>query len=599
MRAWRSRSGFRAAFFSAVLLWCSLVPGVQAHSLSDHPVWRALIHWRESGPSITGDDFLLSAQTPSPEAELNASVRRIWHGPPDKGLCRYPARYAWLKAQLDLPTLDLQQCPEVQEFLTRAPADQLSLVFASENLAQPSSMMGHLFLKLEGRDAQSRAQAHAVSFFTDAATWNLPRLLVESILIGKPGYFTLTPFEQERRHYIDVEGRTLWDFPLQLSADQRQWISLHLLELRRASLTYFFHRYNCASLIQDLLAIAEPDVLNAVPWATTPKDVLRAAHKAGLLADPMVHSPPRWLLRTLRPALSEAERQAIEGWLLSPDEPLSLPEDEVRAFLVWQAARARVAWHRSASGIPTEAASRMSEHLASISRPAFADLDLHALQRQSPLNAPPDRRWTLGVLQDDDTQWVTLGAMPASHTLLDDNQTSFAENELRLFDLALAWSPRRSDLRVQHLTIYGTRSMLPWDEWTGGLSGQFRLGWERQRSARGSALAPTMAGGLGWTARLGQDVDAYAVASMGLAWKDGPYLYAEPTVGGLVRMLGGMKALVECRWTSTDWTREPGGTRCEWTQAIPLTPGWRLDATARLTGERSAADWHVRLVGIR
>lgn len=598
MRALRSPSGFRAAFFSACL-WIALCGSAHASALSEHPVWHALIHWRATGPSIAGPDFLLSAPTPSPEAEMRASVQAIWHGPIDTGLCRHPARYAWLKAQLNLPELDLLQCPDVREFLARAPADQLSLVFASENLAQPSSMMGHLFLKLQGADDQARVQAHAVSFFTDAATWNLPKLFVESIVLGKPGYFTLSPFQQERRHYVDVEGRTLWEFPLNVSAAQRQWIALHLLELRRASLTYFFHRYNCASLIQDLLALAEPEVLKDVPWATTPKDVLRAAQSVGLLAAPVVHSPPRWVLRSLRPALSPDAQRSIDRWVTAPEQGLPLPDDDVHAFLVWQAAQARVSWLRAESQLPAEAAGRMSGQLASVRRPTFDDLDLHALERQSPLHAPPDRRWAVGGAHADGRHWLTVGGMPASHTLLDDNRTYFAESELRLFDLALAWNPRRSDLRLQHLTIYGTRSLLPWDAWTGGWSGQFRLGWERQHAARGTTLAPTVAGGLGVTARVGQDVDLYGLAGLGVSWKDGAYLYAEPAAGALIRMVAGMKALVECRWASRDWTRSQPGAHCEWTQAFPLGPGWRIDATASLVAPDAPAAWQVRLVKIQ
>ena len=600
MRFQRSESGFRAAFFSTCLSLLIMASAwAQPGGASADPVWRALIHWRDSGPSIAGKDFLLSAPQASPEAELQASVQAIWHGPVQDGLCRYPARYAWLRTRLNLPALDLQPCAEVQEFLRRAPADQLSLVFASENLAQPSSMMGHLFLKLEGGDAQGRHQQHAVSFFTDTATWNLPKLLVDSIVVGKPGYFTLSPFDAERRHYVDEEGRTLWEFPLVLQPHQRELMALHLLELRHASLTYFFHRYNCASLIQDLLALASPAVLDDIPWATTPKDVLHAAHRQALLDEPVVHTPARWLLRSTRPTLTPAERGAVDGWVHGRMS-LSLPADDTRAFLVWQTAQARVAWMQHEGDLRPAEASQMTPQLMGMKRAAFDALELRAGQQQSPLRAPPDRRWSVGARHADGRHWVTAQVMPASHTLLDDNRTSFAENELRLFDLAMSWSPATRDVRLDQFTIYGTRSLLPWDRWTGGLSGQFRIGWERQVSDQGSALMPVVAGGLGWTWRPMPDIDLFGLATAGLSQKNGAFVYAEPTAGLLVRQVAGMKALAECRWQSTDWTRRQPGAFCSLTQSMAWGPSWRLELSGQTpVGSGGAGrSWGLRLIRI-
>lgn len=47
--------------------------------------------------------------------------------------------------------LPRDDCSDVREFRAKAPAEQISLVFASEDLARPASMMGHAFLELAGR----------------------------------------------------------------------------------------------------------------------------------------------------------------------------------------------------------------------------------------------------------------------------------------------------------------------------------------------------------------------------------------------------------------------------------------------------------------
>jgi hypothetical protein len=67
------------------------------------------------------------------------------------------------------------------EFKARAPADTIALVFASENLAKPASMMRHILLKLQGRDPQGRSG----------------------------------------------EQRSIWEYELQLDPVRKQWVIAH------------------------------------------------------------------------------------------------------------------------------------------------------------------------------------------------------------------------------------------------------------------------------------------------------------------------------------------------------------------------------------
>lgn len=192
----RFESGFTAAFF-CLLFGCALMAGMACttqaaeatsadtyiatlqaqalqHQLDRSSKWSALLHVSEGAPRIKDRQFILSLDHFSPREELLQTIAYLYGPQSAEAVCRFPARYAWLQAEAGLPLLPLDHCTELQELMTRAPADTLSLVFASENLSQPSSMMGHLFLKTSGHTADGRKVEHAISFFTDAGTINLP-----------------------------------------------------------------------------------------------------------------------------------------------------------------------------------------------------------------------------------------------------------------------------------------------------------------------------------------------------------------------------------------------------------------------------------------
>jgi hypothetical protein len=215
-----------------------------------------------------------------------------------QNVCRFPARYYWLRQELNAPELALDRCADVVEFSDRAPLDDIALVFASENIAEPASMLGHAFLKFSGMNAQRQEISHAISFFTDAETINLPKLLFDSMVVGKNGYFSLSPFYEQRQLYVDTEQRSLWQYHLNFNATQKNLIRLHLLELKQTHLTYFFQRYNCATVIRFIIALSGASMPDT-GWWVTPRSLVQSVNEAGLVDTTTIISPSRWVVRAL------------------------------------------------------------------------------------------------------------------------------------------------------------------------------------------------------------------------------------------------------------------------------------------------------------
>ncbi|MBA4111643.1 MAG: hypothetical protein C0487_18845 [Leptothrix sp. (in: Bacteria)] len=600
MISWQGKGGSRAAFFSLAVwccfgwVWPGLACGAElaldhhvaalqtaAHdkSLAAAPAWAALLHLDHGQPTVDDPSFLLSSPRFSARRELDETIAALYGPRSSEMVCRFPARYAWLRLVLMVPELSLAHCDDLQEFLRRAPADRISLVFASENLAQPSSMMGHVFLKVDGLDAKGIQRDHAISFFTDAATFNLPKLMFDSLVVGKKGYFALSPYAEEVMQYVMREQRTLWEYELRLDTDQRMLLRYHLIELKQSSFTYFFHRHNCATLIKHILALAAPEVLRQRSWIDTPKDVVKLADQAGVVADTTVRAPSRWRVRTIDAVLpgqlsSQVRRdvQALRTDFVKFSEPAShqahlsielagaynehLHEKGERSVADWQTYR---------------------DVLAGQLSQAHAGLSVEATSRKNPSESPQDSQVRAGLKHQHGRRYLTLGVLPVSHTMDDDNEQYFGESELRLFDAGLTLDLASGRVGLDRFTVYAAKSVLSRDAFTGGWSGQFKVGWEHQADrSLDDRTAFLFEGGLGVAYRPWPDIDVYALFNAGLGARQRAYAYLNPVIGAVVREVYGMKSQLTVSHVDRPLGREDGVTELAFTQSKYLDGGFTL-----------------------
>ena len=422
-----AKSGVLAAFFIGTAL-ASPAPdtqawmqAAQAQQLPANPVWQALLHSEHQHANISDPTFLLSHDRFSTTAEMALTLEALYSQP--QAVCRFPARYWWLKQKLPLPELPLDTCPDVQDFRSKAPMDTLSLVFVSETLTQPSSMMGHAFLKLSGQNAQGQTLAHAVSFYTDADTVNLPKLLFDSLVTGKQGYFALTPYQEQQSRYTDSEERNVWEYDLKLDSWQRELVRLHLLELKQSELRYFFQNYNCATVVRFIMALSSQLPEQGQGWVT-PKDLVRVANEASLIGEQRTITPSRWMTRNLGKQLTAVQLAANQAVLRSDSisPALFTPTDE-QHYLQLEHAAALNQYSYLQGQLTRSQWLQNDRQLASIRQQQFANQQLSADVRLDPAYAPDDSQLSLGWQQRAGQHGMLLSYLPVSHWLADDNRS--------------------------------------------------------------------------------------------------------------------------------------------------------------------------------
>jgi len=289
----------------ASLLACLAHPLFAAtHSidlLAQHSYWLQLGHYQAATitawkSEVDSTEFFLAANGKTdPSAELQATV----DGFNGKGLsaaqtqqirCQFPARFTWLQTKIDndWPILD---CPVLQQWQSVIDPAGITLVFPTAFMNNPSSMFGHTLLRIDAKDQTRNKElvAFAVNFAASPDPQDNAATYAFKGLVGQyPGNFSLMPYYRKVREYNDLESRDIWEYKLNLSADEVDLILLHLWELQLATFDYYFIDENCSYQLLALLQLAREDLdlTSSLTMQAIPSDTVAVLKDNQLLQEP-------------------------------------------------------------------------------------------------------------------------------------------------------------------------------------------------------------------------------------------------------------------------------------------------------------------------
>lgn len=538
--------------------WAALSPPAAAATdtperraqVAADPIWQALIH-HSHGRFLLSESGLLIGSAKSPREELDASLQALASDASFR--CRYPAREAFLRARFALDAAGATApCPELDEYRRRAPADQIKLVFVAENLEQPSSIMGHLFLKVAGAGADGQPREHAISFFTDPIGLNFPLYLYQGMVAGMPGYFSLTPYRDHVAAYVQREQRTLWEYELRLDTEQRERLWLHLYELKAGRYKYLFASYNCATLVLHLLGVASPGLLERPLAWVSPKEVVRIAQRQRLIAQTHAIFPAETAVALYAPLLSAGERRRVRAAVAAgAHDAASLAVAPERQALANNLALAEHEQLLRSGVALAEPVARWPQ--AFLAREPDLDIGFDAGSRYNPANSGGETRLTLGGRRfKGGEDRLELRWLPVSHHLDDDNRSFLHESELKLFEAAVSLRDARR-LRLERATLFAALSLRPWEGLNPVWSSRTELAWRRASDlALDERTGFDVAIGRGITVRPQADVDVYVLGMVTARLARRPALAVHPEAGVVVRLAWNLKATLAWRGSGTD-----------------------------------------------
>lgn len=245
-------------------------------SVAESKYWRRLIHYRPSFPfgalksQVDGPEFFFASDgKTNPLAELKATINaferdvrvgRLKQHPQ----CSFPERYRYLKQELKLEIKDVR-CEKLEEFLGRFHAQSATLVFSSSYPNNPGSMFGHTFLRINsssGDAGKNDLLDYGISFA--AVVPPEDGGLVFAVLGLSGGYigqFGMVPYYAKVNEYSNSESRDLWEYDLNLNAEEAHRMLLHAWEIETNSwFDYYFFDENCAYVLLTLLEVARPEL---------------------------------------------------------------------------------------------------------------------------------------------------------------------------------------------------------------------------------------------------------------------------------------------------------------------------------------------------
>jgi hypothetical protein len=506
--------------------------------LAERPEWLKLGHYV---PNLAGRGVHSLVDSPNffnaghgkddPRAELEATLARFFAPLPSSAdeqhpQCAFVARYGWLDAQLgfDRGRMPRPDCRRYREWREALNAANLTLVFASAYLNNPSSMYGHTLLRVDARDQDERTRllAYAINFAADTDEKNGLVFAVKGLLGGYPGTFSVLPYYLKVREYGDIENRDLWEYELDFSPAEVDRVLRHAWELLPAYFQYFFFDENCSYHLLGLLQVARPELELTRPfrlWAL-PSDTVRAiAHEPGLVRKVVY-----------RPANSTIIERRIAG--MSGEERGMARELGLGKKSAGDPALSTLAPERAAAVVETGydyLTYRRASGEKDVADPQALALELLTARSRipAPSQAPtiqpgarPDEghgtsRASLGVGRRRGDDFQEIGYRPTYHDIMDDDAGYARGAQIEFFDMRVRHY-ENAGTRLESFTPIDIFSLSPRDEFLHPKSWGLSAGWRRLPTRDGReplvAVADGEVGGT-WSAPGGALVYAMGQAS--------------------------------------------------------------------------------------
>ncbi len=493
----------------------SLIEISKENRLANERTWYLLLHYRLNrfGPGVTseidGDEFFLATTGKTdPGAELAATLTAFFSNQKvgeAKQLpqCAFPARYLWLNNQLqfDPELMPIQRCDSFDLWREKIDAESVSLVFSSYYLNNPASMFGHTLLRFNRTDgARSNLLDFAVNYAAvidpDVSSFDY---IWKGLTGGFDGRFSVMPYYDIVRQYNDLENRDLWEYRLNFSIAQIDFMLLHIWELTFTHFDFYFLHENCSYHLLSLLEAGNPELhLRDRFWAwTLPTETIKQISDQPELVDDVVRRPSLGSqLNHQLAKLNDKERKYVKQLSDNPAkanaEKLDLITPERRARVIDTAINA--IQYQSYQEIERADEQDNKVYALLVQRAQLPRDNTDVLQPdKSPISPDqshdPVRFQILGgnsrseenTTEIGNRSFLELSIQPGFHNLLSTEAGQAPNSQINFLNLRARHETNSESWRLQKFTLTDIISLYPVNPLIQEPSWKINLGWERNR----------------------------------------------------------------------------------------------------------------------
>jgi hypothetical protein len=517
-------------------------------TLWEKPEWLNLLHYnQEYGDYVSQVDderfFYAGDGSNNPRAELIATLENLFVAKADddqQTQCVFVARTRWLSTQLDIDKdrLPVVHCSEYHEWRQLVHADKVTMVFPAYHLNSPSSMFGHTLLRLDNSDdSKTDWLSYAVNFGADIDNSDNSLLYAyRGLAGGYPGIFISEPYFKKIQEYNRIEHRDIWEYELNLSADETEKMIQHLWELKTINFDYYFFDENCSYRLLELLEVARPGVELTDEFIVTaiPVDTVRAVQDAQMIKSINYRPARATQIQYILEGMDEQQRDTVMQ--LSQDihtidteafTALSQKEQKASVDLAYKYLR-----YLNTKKSRDPAVAKRSYQLLQKLNDYPLDLDI---SENVPAPHPPEqghrsKRTTIGFGQRLNNNYAELGFKMAFHDL-EDNKDGFLQGaQINIGSIKLR-AEDNTGLRLYQLDLVDIFSLTPKNEFFKPLSWKIYSGFERQLTYGKDQLVYHVTGGAGGTWEIIKNHQFYALAIARLEMNKQMKNLLEPAIG--------------------------------------------------------------------
>jgi hypothetical protein len=289
--------------------------------------------------------FLSSRGYKDPRKELIASLE-MFKDPDnyikrDRGhpQCLFPARFEIIKKAFKLKVSQVI-CPALEEWKMKFKAQEIAVVFASQFVSNPASVMGHSFLMFKDKDNSSYLNPNLGYAAEVPPEEGALIYAYKGLTGGYKGLFFTNYYYEKIHEYKNIEQRDMWEYVLNLNQEEKEAFIKLAWELKQnAFFDYYFLDENCSYLILALIEAVRPgaQLVNGYGFYVPPYITLQKLQESSLIEETVFHPSLRKELLNHYENLNGTEKSAliktVQGEKL-PEETGALFNDTLASYLL-------------------------------------------------------------------------------------------------------------------------------------------------------------------------------------------------------------------------------------------------------------------------
>jgi len=442
----------------------------------------------------------------NPKNELSATIKAFYEkssNEDNSSICRFPARYAWLKEQLRAYDFPTSSCPKYEKILHRVDPRSTTLVFPSAHINSPASMFGHTFLRINS-SYNSKLLSYAVNYAAnaDSTKENGVVFAIKGLVGGYFGKYSLLPYYEKLKEYKDGEQRDIWEYDLNLTTAETLRMFRHIWELNGTNSYYYFFTENCSYNMLWLLESARPSLhlREKFFYQVIPLETVHVTKEAGIINHLSYRPSKRTILlkyETLikKEYLDFPVRVVAKELLVSTVvNDLKISKQQKRYIL--EASVEYLEYQFGKGKIPKKEYLKLF-HVLTTQRATLGNGD--AINNKTPLNPIQGHRAlkiSAGIGNQNGDFITYLGVRPAYHDLEDSNDGFLRGTQIEFMNLLL--SATKNTLKVEEATVVSIVSLAQRSEFFKSFSWRMNLGWDDNSLSQETGFNASVGAGYSW-----------------------------------------------------------------------------------------------------